>query len=182
MTPGFGCALTASLRSFLTPAYNQGMHPRFVLVPLLLTGQPVFSGASVVEGLRHVTEACADLFGGIKKAQELLSNKKTNFKFGPTMNPYAAAETQGKNITINPNGAFMDTSRFINFEINARRDFIRLTNVEAAAFILAHELGHRSGKLNNDGNDPLGALSVLNNGRIRNACFAEITPVRGPSP
>ncbi|HET8671054.1 MAG TPA: hypothetical protein VFM05_10630, partial [Candidatus Saccharimonadales bacterium] len=99
---------------------------------------------------------------------------------GPTREPKAAAETRGSKITINPNGNFMSTSGFVIVEINARRDFIQLDNVEFAAFTIAHEIGHRSGKLHQDGNDPLGALSVLNNGTIQKACFPEVTPVQGP--
>ncbi|HSE19791.1 MAG TPA: hypothetical protein VLB46_22210, partial [Pyrinomonadaceae bacterium] len=123
--------------------------------------------------------SCAEFFGGLKKAEEWLSRKKTNFTFGRTR-PTAIAETLGNTVTINPTGPFMTTRGFVNVELNARRDFIQLTNVEFAAFTLAHEIGHRSGKLKADGHDPLGALSVLNNGVIREACFTEITPVMGP--
>ena len=59
-------------------------------------------------------------------------------------------------------------------------DFIQLDNIEFAAFTIAHEIGHRSGKLKPDGHDPLGALSVLNNGTIQRACFPEVTAVKGP--
>lgn len=90
--------------------------------------------------------ACAALFGGIKKAEELLK-KGTKFAFGQTRNPEAAAQAKDKTVIINPTGLFMDTSGSVDFQINARRDFIRLTNTEAAAFVLAHELGHRAGKL-----------------------------------
>jgi hypothetical protein len=106
--------------------------------------------------------------------------KKLQFAFGPTKNPAAAAQVEGNKVTINPTGAFTDTSGSFFIEINARRDFVQLDNIEAAAFILAHELGHKAGKLLNDDDDPTAALSVLNNGKIQQACFSDVRPVPGP--
>ena len=54
--------------------------------------------------------------------------------------------------------------------------YITLNNVQAAAFVLAHEIDHRAGKLRSDGNDPFGFLSVMNNGDVQKACFGDVTP------
>ena len=95
------------------------------------------------------------------------------------MNPAAAAENIGKKLTINPNGAFIDTSGSVEITLSVRGDYVRLGNVEAAAFILAHEMGHRTNKLIVDGNDPLGVLSISNNGTIYEACFSGVPYVKG---
>ncbi len=52
--------------------------------------------------------------------------------------------------------------------------FIQLSDVEFASFMLAHELGHRTGKLIPDGSDRSNALSISNNGAVHKACFGDI--------
>jgi RHS repeat-associated protein len=127
---------------------------------------------------------CADLFGGIKNAEKAL--KGTKFSFGPTEGG-AGAVTLGKNVTIDPNGIFMGTSGSetiqVGFNLRDKQgSYITLNNVQAAAFVLAHETGHRAGKLRSDGNDPFGFLSVMNNGDVQKACFGDVTPSIGPLP
>jgi len=60
--------------------------------------------------------------------------------------------------------------------------YITLNNIQAAAFVLAHEIGHRTGKLRPDGGDPFGFLSVMNSGDVQKACFGDVTPSAGPLP
>jgi RHS repeat-associated protein len=127
---------------------------------------------------------CADLFGGVKNAEKAL--KRTKFSFGPTAGG-AVAETLGKNVTIDPNGIFMGTSGSeiiqVGFNLRDRQgSYITLNNVQAAAFVLAHEVAHRAGKLRADGNDPFGFLSVMNNGDVQKACFGDVSPRIGPLP
>jgi hypothetical protein len=127
---------------------------------------------------------CADLFGGVKNAENAL--KGTKFSFGPTEGG-ASAVTLGKNVTIDPNGIFMGTSGSqtiqVGFNLRDKQgSYITLNDVQAAAFVLAHETGHRAGKLRSDGNDPFGFLSVMNNGDVQKACFGDVTPSIGPLP
>jgi RHS repeat-associated protein len=128
---------------------------------------------------------CAKLFGGLKEAKKKL--KETQFKRAATVNPAAFAETQGKTVTLNPNNGFYDTSglqtltvgllgsggRFIPLQIT-------LNNTQFAAFVLLHELGHRTGTLRPDGNDPFGFISIFNSGDVQRACFPEAKPVLVP--
>jgi hypothetical protein len=83
-------------------------------------------------------------------------------------------------VTINPSNGFFDTNGMIKVEINARRDYVTLANFEFAAFGILHELGHKTGKLLDDGGDPLGAISVINNGQIAAACYGEVPSQAGP--
>jgi YD repeat-containing protein len=127
---------------------------------------------------------CADFLGGVKNAEKAL--KATNFSFGRTEDG-AGAETLGKNVTIDPNGLFMGTGGSatiqVGFNLRERHGYyITLNDVQVAAFVLTHETGHRVGKLQSDGNDPFGFLSVMNNGRIQKACFDDVTPSVGPLP
>ena len=120
--------------------------------------------------------SCADLFGGIKKAEKAL--KDTEYSFKPIASDDAAV-TQGKSIVINSNGLFMainDDARFdLGINMNARQVYyVVMKNIEAAAFILAHEIGHRAGTLQPDGHDQSGFISALNSGKVRDACFADI--------
>ena len=119
---------------------------------------------------------CADLFGGVKNAEKAL--KDTGFRFGSTKDPTAWAETLRKNVTIAPDKPFMDNSGSVIFQVgfDLRRGqafSIGLNNVQAAAFILLHELGYRTGTLDPDGNDPFGFVTVINNAKVRDACFAD---------
>jgi hypothetical protein len=127
---------------------------------------------------------CADLFGGVKNAEKAL--KSINFSFG-RIDDRGSAETSGKNVTIDPNGQFMDNSGSVKVQIgfnlrNKEGYYINLNNVEAAAFVLAHEAAHRSGKLQSDGNDPFNFLTVINNGKVHEACFSEVPSTVGPLP
>ena len=127
---------------------------------------------------------CADLFGGVKNAEKAL--KSTNFAFGPT-EVGASAETLGKNVTFDPKGIFMGTSGSetiqVGFNLRDKRGYyITLDNVQAAAFVLAHETGHRAGKLRPDGRDPFNFSSVMNNGDVQEACFSDVTPWAAPLP
>ena len=127
--------------------------------------------------------SCADLFGGVKNAEKAV--RDTKFAFGPTGG--AAAEALGKTVTIDPNGAFMDDSKTQTFQVgfNLREKkgyYLTMTNVEAAAFILAHELGHRTRKLQPDGHDRFNFLSVTNNGVVQKACFGDLPTTAGPLP
>jgi hypothetical protein len=124
------------------------------------------------------------LFGGVKNAEKAL--KGTKFSFGPTEGG-AAAEILGKNVTIDPNGLFMGSggSETIQVGFNLRDKqgyYITLNNVQAAAFVLAHEIAHRAGKLRSDGNDPFNFLTVMNNGDVQKACFGDVTSSVGPLP
>ncbi|MCU1264807.1 MAG: Rhs family protein-like [Acidobacteria bacterium] len=122
---------------------------------------------------------CAELFGGLEKAEKALKDSK--FSVGPTKIAGAYAETEGKNVTINPNNGFFGTSgnQTIQVGVNPRApSYIQGTDLEIATLMLAHELGHRTGKLTPDGpgRDPTGALSIMNNGTVRQACFPELKP------
>jgi RHS repeat-associated protein len=128
---------------------------------------------------------CAKLFGGLKNAEKAL--KGTKFKVGPTVHPDAVAQTQGKTVTINPNNGFFDTSGFQTLTVGLLGTGgrfvplqITLNNLQFSAFVLLHELGHRTGTLRPDGNDPFGFLSVFNSGDVQKACFPEAIPVAVP--
>jgi len=71
----------------------------------------------------------------------------------------------------------------VGFNLRDQKGFyITLNNVQAAAFVLAHEIGHRAGKLRSDGNDPFGFLSIMNNGDVQKACFGDVKRSEGPLP
>jgi hypothetical protein len=127
---------------------------------------------------------CAELFGGITNAEKAL--RDTHFSVGTLDDPDAGAETKGRNIKIDPNHGFFDTSSSISIQVgvipkeHARINelpyipvTITLGNVEMAAFYLLHELGHRTDTLPDDGGSGLGMQSILNNGKIQKACFPE---------
>lgn len=127
--------------------------------------------------------ACAELFGGIKKAENALKN--TTYVFGYT-SPGTEAVTKDKTITIKPNGVFISTSgsETLQIGVNLRANqghFVALNNVEAAAFILAHEIGHRVGTLRPDGHDKTNFVSVINNEKVYEACFSDLPTVIGPA-
>ena len=122
---------------------------------------------------------CAKLFGGVKNVEEAL--KKTDYSFERTK-AGAVAEVDGKKIKIDPNGSFMSKNESEIFMVGVDRrarigSYIALNNVEAAAFILAHEIGHLTGKLQPDGHDPSNFLSILNNGVVQKACFNDVPVV-----
>ena len=88
------------------------------------------------------------------------------------------AVTNGRNIRINSDGPFMANNGTL--PIMGRPGMVAtnvnrygLDDIPSAAFILAHELGHRASKLENDSikaKDPEGA-AARNNNRVYEACF-----------
>ncbi|HEY6806223.1 MAG TPA: RHS repeat-associated core domain-containing protein [Pyrinomonadaceae bacterium] len=127
---------------------------------------------------------CAKLYGGVGKAEKAL--KDTHFSFG-SADAGAGAVTTGKNVLLDSGHLFMGTGGSERIEVGySLRDqvgyYIDLGNVEAAAFVLAHELGHRTGSLSGDsaGNDPLNLLTIMNNGTVKKACFGDTPMTSGP--
>ena len=123
-----------------------------------------------------VAKTRGDLFGGVKKAEKAL--KDTNYLF-ERIKSGDPAETKGKLITIDPTGLFMTEKDNAKFQVGVNLPaqqayYVVMNNIEAAAFILAHEIGHRTDTLERDGHDQSGFLSVTNSGRVRDACFAEV--------
>jgi hypothetical protein len=135
---------------------------------------------------------CAKVFGGLTKAEQALA--KTLFKFENLGNDLLSggnAVTVGNTVTINTMGQFMATNGRLpgsplNYGADATTQFIFhsrlhgtstydpvvLGETENAAFILAHELGHRRkiyGKNNDDGQDL--DKNTKNNRKIWEACF-----------
>lgn len=139
--------------------------------------------------------SCARFFGGVGRAEALIAD--TQFRFG-TVGGDGGAQTNDKTVTIDPNGAFMAVNgRAPNHERGAPVDIrdnamwlilgtptkpgiiymISPSDVEAASFILAHEMGHRAGAFgatDNDGEDFV--FNMINNEKIRKACFPEFIP------
>jgi hypothetical protein len=134
---------------------------------------------------------CAKLFGGLEKALKALDDSKIEFRSmgGPisldgvtiSQNPAViGAITKGKNVTINTDGPFMANNGTLPVMgrpgIVARNvNHYGLDDIGSAAFILAHELGHRTGKLEDDSlkaKDPEGAAE-RNNQRVHDACFKD---------
>jgi RHS repeat-associated protein len=152
--------------------------------------QPQERLAAALADLRRRIEAkkgknpCADLFGGKKKAEKLLDDFKPTFATTASGAP-VETDSKTKKTTIDPDGLFMDTSGSVPIQTGFGQTFsdpigIRLNNIEAAAFMVAHELGHKSGVLPSDGLDQRGFLSILNNGRVQKACFGDAIEVHLP--
>jgi len=118
---------------------------------------------------------CAKLFGGLEKAKDALN--KTKWSFGRPHNAGAAAETKGNKIKIDPTGSFMNTSGSVMVTIDLVSNGMDIIptnitiegNIEAAAFFLLHELGHRTNSLPDDAGSEY--TSIKNNGKIYDACF-----------
>jgi hypothetical protein len=127
-------------------------------------------------------------FGGLKNALKKLDESKISFRSmggpisldGRTISPTPVmdAVTNDKKITINSNGRFMAhdgtlpvMGRLGMVVLNVNH--YGLDDVASAAFILAHELGHRTGKLEDDSNKAKDPNSVAdrNNEKIYEACF-----------
>jgi hypothetical protein len=125
---------------------------------------------------------CAEFFGGLDKASKALD--ETKFRFGK-VSLDRAAQTIGNTVKINPTGEITDKSGSVSLPVgftlgpNPTVSSITLGNVEAAAFLLLHELGHRTKRYGSNDNDA-GPAGVLNNGLIQEACFNEVTPVVRP--
>jgi len=132
------------------------------------------------DGTRHAL--VHGFFGGIKKAKQALAEMGKNTSFGELGDPRAVAETLGKKTTINPNSFFTANNGSVDIRLDVQGDYVTLNNINAAAFVLAHELGHRTKKLLSDGNDPIGVISTINNGAVYNACFGETPFTKGPPP
>ena len=74
-----------------------------------------------------------------------------------------------------------DAKFHVGLNMTARQIYyVVMNNIEAAAFILAHEIGHRAGTLERDGHDQSGYISALNSGKVRDACFADIPAALEP--
>ncbi|HEU4511117.1 MAG TPA: DUF4214 domain-containing protein [Pyrinomonadaceae bacterium] len=142
-------------------------------------------------GANNGDNPCAKLFGGLKNALKKLKESKIAFQSmgGPISldgrtiapnPPLIDAVTRGKNITINSDGRFMANDGTLPVMgrpgmVAVNVNYYGLDDIESAAFILAHELGHRTGKLEDDSfkaKDP-DAVTKRNNQRVYDACFKE---------
>ena len=151
--------------------------------------------ADAKEDLRGRLEAnkgdnsCAKLFGGLKNALKKLDESEIGFRSmggpmsldGHTISPnppLREAVTIDKKITINSDGPFMANNGTLPVMgrpgmVVKNVNYYGLDDIGSAALILAHELGHRTGKLEDDSDnakDPAGA-SDRNNQRVYEACF-----------
>lgn len=115
---------------------------------------------------------CAEFFGGLKKAEKALKDLRKNTEFGTTQRSDAGAETVGKKVTINSAGPFLDNSGSVRVRVSPNPIFATFDNIEAAAFFLAHEMGHTTNKLPDD--SQIDDVSYLNNGTIHQKCFADV--------
>ncbi len=135
---------------------------------------------------------CASIFGGEKKA--LKRFKKFSIDFAK-LDAETNMQIKKNKITINTDGAFFTSpDNLPNVVITYDRmepytvsdgfggeikgvarptKMFRFGIIEAGAFGLFHELGHKSkiyGKYNKDGNDPI--ANGINSSKIYDACFA----------
>jgi RHS repeat-associated protein len=154
--------------------------------------------AALLELIKRLNErqACRDLFGGLEKAVKALND--TNFQFQDLGGPYFYGKgtpyptiffkgidgaTKGKNIIINSRGRFMaqdGTIPYVNEPNDKMYDvnLFGLEDVESAAFILLHELGHRRGIFGKDDNDGIDdkngtaeEKNKRNSKKVLDACF-----------
>lgn len=122
---------------------------------------------------------CAKFFGGLANAQQAL--KGTKFKFKTPGKPDANAQTKGKKVLLNPTGDFFSNSEKVELQVGYSVGMnaltfksISLDKIQAAAFILAHELGHRTKSFGDNDQDGAGGITgVMNNKAIKEACFPE---------
>lgn len=143
---------------------------------------------------------CAKVFGGLPKALKALNESKFKFKAlggpikagGSQLYRADSATTKGQTITINTQGKFYMENLSLPFTNSAGRtdpgvldlsefsygtpgEHVNIgVDVVAAAFILAHELGHRTGiygKDDKDGGKP--DRTARNNKKIYDACFKD---------
>ena len=154
------------------------------------TGQPFLTEA-LDEAKRRLQENadCAKLFGGEKNALKKLEELK--FKFGSLDNE-GIADLKGKNVTLD-SGRFAARGSNLPFATDIRESTVQghpstsftlkrltVTGSTFGAFVLLHELGHRSkiyGKYDKDGGSQFNNLrSGANNEKIRAACFGELEP------
>jgi uncharacterized protein RhaS with RHS repeats len=143
-------------------------------------------------GANHGENPCAKAFGGFQKALKALN--ETNFTFDSTLD--ANAQTIGTHVIINsgPNQAFMQPpGSTYSFDLATAsklrnrpgggqiRDVsfssLPLRGVTAAAFLLAHELGHRRHIYGDNYHDGTIVDNAINNMKIWKACFSEAKPI-----
>lgn len=137
---------------------------------------------------------CAKLFGGLENALKKLNESKITFRSmggpisldGRTIAPIdlTDAHTKGKEVTINTDGRFMAEDGTLPVmgrpgALVPNVNYFGLDDVASAALILGHELGHRTGKLEDErkAKDPEGAQDAQgrNNQKVYDACFAEVS-------
>ncbi|HKG48371.1 MAG TPA: S8 family serine peptidase [Pyrinomonadaceae bacterium] len=154
------------------------------------SGQP-FLTTALDEARRRLRENadCAKLFGGEKNALKKLSELK--FKFG-SLPDRGIARIKGKNVTLD-SARFAAQGSNLAFVTNIRESTVQgypstsftlrnlvITGSTFGAFVLLHELGHRTkiyGKYDNDGGSQYDNLPTgANNEKIRAACFGELEP------
>jgi hypothetical protein len=142
-------------------------------------------------GANNGDNPCAKLFGGLENALKTLRESKIEFRSmgGPISldgvtiannPPLIGAVTNGKSITINSDGPFMANNGTLPVMgrpgmVATNVNHYGLNDIGTAAFILAHELGHRTGKLEDDSisaKDPEGA-GGRNHQRVYEACFKD---------
>ena len=133
---------------------------------------------------------CAKLFGGLQNALKKLNESNIIFRNmggpistdGRTVTHAATdASTKDKKVTINLDGAFMAENGTIPVMgrpgVSTNVSYRGLDDVANAALILGHELGHRTGKLEdeNKAKTPEAAreAQARNDQKVYDACFAE---------
>ena len=187
---GAGRTCTRELVGYTEGTMASGMN----LIPLQPQNSQDARLADAQAELRRLLQAndgnnpCAKFFGGLKNALEKLDKSNIGFRSmggpisldGLTVAPLTLrdAVTNGKNITINSDGRFMANNGTLPIMgrpgmVANNVNYYDLNDIGSAAFILAHELGHRAGKLENDSvkaKDPEGA-TARNNTRVYEACF-----------
>lgn len=136
---------------------------------------------------------CAKFFGGLKKALKALD--KTKFTFDPNLDPNA--QTVGTRVTLNssPDRAFMrPAGSTYSFDLVTASPYhalpdggqsrstswssLALQDVTAAAFLLAHELGHRTHSYGDNQNDGALVDGAINNMAVWKACFSDKKPTQ----
>ena len=157
--------------------------------------QQKFLTDSLEEAKKRISEDpnCAKLFGGEKNALKKL--KELKFRFS-SLNNRGIAEIKGKNVTLdserfNGEGAMLTFATNITKTttqgfptISFNRNTLHIKGSSFGAFVLLHELGHRTnifGEFDKDGGSQIDELSTgANNEKVRASCFSELTPVPAP--
>jgi hypothetical protein len=149
-------------------------------------------------GANNGKNTCAELFGGYDKAMKTLKETKWKFEaMGAPATSYAGtgnnAVTKGKEVRINSQGGFMSQDGRVTTLSGETAFVVALIpgekpgevvpdpftdGVVFAAFVLLHELGHRSGiygKDDEDGKDDKNGTAlekvVRNNKKLYEACY-----------
>ena len=124
-------------------------------------------------------------FGGYDKAKKAIESTKYVFENVPVVG--APAATKGKTTKIDPNGSFMsaggstitiqEATKISANETKIKEYDLKIDDPsQVAAFVLLHELGHRTKKLPDDGGEALSDTIFQNNYAIWKACFSEYKP------